>query len=620
MPPHPATTNSSRRTIPVRFADCSSHQCDKPPACSSERRPDFFTIRPVPSHDGPSVARILRIALLAAVLASGLSGQFSGLSSTSDGSSLYFASTLRLKSLGQPLNGKIYAATQEGVSLFRAREPSGPPSADTPYCPVSGFANYLGAETSAGVVALSYNARAGGICSYPANTFMTQIVTASGETELPGVARLSTGGRYAIVFLAATARQFDGFRISFLDLQTGAQTPVDLTVASFTAPLFPEYLQLPYNGGRVIANDGTAILAITDGSSRNRGYVLKPGADPAPFPIADGLPLIIDASGSKVLYRRQGLNLIDLRTLQSTLLIAADQAPSGLAMSDDASRLLFLRDGQAHVLDTATLLDRALTSDAAKITAATISGDGKIVYAVTGRGRLLKVNVDDGSQLELIGHTPYLNPFGGSVIPGFTTTLGGSGLSDSVINGTLPLNAWLGDVTMWIGERKVPMAQLTPNSVSFIVPWDVQADGGSIRMLAEVPGDHTPFYFPETEAPINPDPAPVAGAIFHQDWTQTYVGPINSGEIIHVYAIGFGPVSPEVPEGAAAPAAEPLSRTTSPLTCSNADILYAGLAPGTIERVYQIDIRIGPTAGYQKFTCSLGGAPAFLFLTLLIVP
>jgi uncharacterized protein (TIGR03437 family) len=172
---------------------------------------------------------------------------------------------------------------------------------------------------------------------------------------------------------------------------------------------------------------------------------------------------------------------------------------------------------------------------------------------------------------------------------------------------------------MWIGDRKVPVAQLAPNSVSIIVPWDIQTDGGSVRIQAEAPGDHTPFYYPEVEAPVSPA-APTAGAILRQDWTQTYVGPINTGEIIHVYAIGLGPVSPEVPLGAAAPSAEPFSRTASPLTCSNAEVLYAGLAPGAVERVYQIDIRIGATAGYQKFTCSLGGATPFLFLTLLIVP
>jgi uncharacterized protein (TIGR03437 family) len=559
-----------------------------------------------------------RIALLSVLLTPALAAQFSGLASTADGSSLYFASTLRLKSLGQPLNGKIYVATPGGVSLFRAREAS-PTPANAPLCTVSGFADYLAAETSsAGVVALSYNARSFGGCSYPPNTYMTQIVTASGETNLPGIARLSPGGRYAIVFRGATARIYNDVAISFLDLQSGAQTPVNFTADNFTGPQFPEYVQQPYSGGRVIANDGTALVAITDGSTRNRGYVVKPGADPTPFPIPDGLPLIIDASGLQVIYQRQGLNLIDLRTLASTPLVPADVIVSGLGMSDDARRLLFLRDGQAHVLDTATLIDRTLTGDPAKITQA-VSADGKTIFAVTGIGRLLKIDADDGSQIELIGRTPYLNPFSGSVTPGFTTTLSGSGLSDSVINGTLPLNAWLGGVTMWIGERKVPMTQLTPNSVSFIVPWDIQADGGSIRMLAEAAGDHTPFYFPEAEASAGLVYTPRAGAIFRQDWTQTFVGPIDTGEIIHVYATGFGPVFPIVPDGAAASSGEPFSRITQSLTCSNVEILYAGLAPGAVERVYQIDMRIGPTPGYQKFACSLGGS-GMVFLTLNIVP
>jgi hypothetical protein len=149
-----------------------------------------------------------RVVLLAVLLTPALFAQFSGLASTADGSSLYFASTLRLKSLGQPLNGRIYLATQNGVGLFRAREVSATPP-NAPACMVGGFADYLSAETSsAGVVALLYRAKASGGCSYPPNTYMTQIVTASGETNVPGFARLSTGGRYAIVFFSAPPRAF----------------------------------------------------------------------------------------------------------------------------------------------------------------------------------------------------------------------------------------------------------------------------------------------------------------------------------------------------------------------------------------------------------------------------
>ena len=124
-------------------------------------------------------------------------------------------------------------------------------------------------------------------------------------------------------------------------------------------------------------------------------------------------------------------------------------------MSDDASRVLYVRDGQAHLIDTKTLVDRTLTNDTATITQATISSDGKVVFAETGVGRLLKIGVDDGSQLELIGRTPCLNPLA-AVLQGFNTMLTGSGFSEATIYGTVPFNSFLGNVTIWIGQRKVP--------------------------------------------------------------------------------------------------------------------------------------------------------------------
>ena len=120
------------------------------------------------SFQTASLKMLRRIVLLAILLAPSLAAQFSGLASTADGSSLYFASTLRLKNLNQPLNGKIYVAGQNGVSLFRAQEVSAPPP-NTPACSAGGFSSYLGAETSSiGVVALSYFAEPGSGCSYPA--------------------------------------------------------------------------------------------------------------------------------------------------------------------------------------------------------------------------------------------------------------------------------------------------------------------------------------------------------------------------------------------------------------------------------------------------------------------
>ena len=105
----------------------------------------------------------------------------------------------------------------------------------------------------------------------------------------------------------------------------------------------------------------------------------------------------------------------------------------------------------------------------------------------------------------------------------------------------------------------------------------------------------------------------------HQDWSSiSYTGPFKLGEIVHVWAVGLGAVTPEVLPGTVAPSTEPLARLRSPLICQNADVLYAGLAPGYLERVYQVDLRLNAT-GYHRFDCSENGKPV-LALTFDVVP
>jgi uncharacterized protein (TIGR03437 family) len=87
----------------------------------------------------------------------------------------------------------------------------------------------------------------------------------------------------------------------------------------------------------------------------------------------------------------------------------------------------------------------------------------------------------------------------------------------------------------------------------------------------------------------------------HQDFSGPITSdkPAQSGEIIHLYASGFGPVTPPVPDGAPAPAS-PLSRTVNPVTCGALDasgkmiplaVLFAGLTPGQTG-VYQLDVEL----------------------------
>src|SRR5205823_677246 len=99
-------------------------------------------------------------------------------------------------------NGKIFVATQDGVKVFRARDPVAQ-ATDAPACTVGGFADYTGVETSSGgVIALTYAGNTNGKgCSFPIYPYLTQLTTSAGDTSVPGVTRLSASGRFAVTYL-----------------------------------------------------------------------------------------------------------------------------------------------------------------------------------------------------------------------------------------------------------------------------------------------------------------------------------------------------------------------------------------------------------------------------------
>lgn len=78
--------------------------------------------------------------------------------------------------------------------------------------------------------------------------------------------------------------------------------------------------------------------------------------------------------------------------------------------------------------------------------------------------------------------------------------------------------------------------------------------------------------------------------------------PAHIGDVITIYALGLGPVSPSVATGSGAPASPPLAQTVNPVTVyfgggflgnSTAPASYAGLAP-TFAGLYQINVTIPP--------------------------
>lgn len=560
------------------------------------------------------VAVIRPLTALVIMLSPAARAQYTALATPADGSVVYFISPLRLRSTVEPLHNKVFAADESSVRLLRSREeidpvPNGIDCIKGPYF------NYKSIEVSGAnhILAASMDQSSAGFCHNqlsPATEVSpvpairpsrAQRPTPPVAREVPGTVRISRNGRYAVQLDVATSYNIiTGAR--FFDLQTGAATSITTSsmIGNDAASV----------GSPVIADDGTFAFTV-----EGKLYTVRPGRDPQPLNVDTTGVVGIDAAATRVFYMTPdyALAFVNLRTAATTML-APPGNYSSLGISDDGLRVLYLIQNQAWILAAGGGTPQQISNDPKGITVATLSGNGKIAYLATGSGRLLKLTVDTGAQTELMGRTPYGHGVYTQSFPGAFLTIPGSGLTDGTsLTASAPLPDSLGGISVTMNGRPVPMLSIAPDAIRVMQPSDL-ANGVSVFVRLNTSGDHSPFESPEFSFIAKAMPQ-AAYPLYHEDWTPAGGVQVKSGEIFHVLAVSLGPVTPEVPDGTLAPSSEPFARLSTTLTCTNAEVLYAGLRPGTLERVYQVDMRISGTGPVSSY-CS----PAGLAISVQVKP
>jgi uncharacterized protein (TIGR03437 family) len=102
--------------------------------------------------------------------------------------------------------------------------------------------------------------------------------------------------------------------------------------------------------------------------------------------------------------------------------------------------------------------------------------------------------------------------------------------------------------------------------------------------------------------------------------------PAHPGEIISLFGTGFGDTSPSVPAGqldsGIANLTNSITVTIGGVTLSSSDVLYAGLSPGSISGLYQINVRVPASApaGDIPVTITIGGAQTQSGATIPVQP
>jgi uncharacterized protein (TIGR03437 family) len=537
---------------------------------------------------------LTRFLVLLAVASATASAQFYGLATPSDGSAVYFTTSLRLKGRLESPWGKVFAADETGVRLVLSRELR-TPAPSNGNCLLGELYSFTAVELSADgktLAAPGFRWSTGQCHGAGAATLLR---SSSGTQEINGRLRLSANGRWAIVDTTGSA--FGQTSGAFLDLATGARTDFQM----------PTLGGLQFPVGRAIADDGTAVFVFG-----GHTYIGRPGGTPQQSAV--GYPLAISATGTRLLYLSDSVHLIDLPT-QHDEQLGTTATTAAATLSDDGSRAAFLQNQRLFIADFGGTGARQTGSVSETLTFAILSGNGRIAYATTTTGGLVKIAVDTGMTTEIVGRTPNIDFTGGSVDAGMFTTISGVGFSDQSYSVSAPLPLTLGGVTVTVDGRLVPISRVTPTAIDVLIPWDMASTQHTV--VVNTPAARSPFAAPHST--LQTDSGVRAGALYRQDWSSTVSDlTVHTGEVIHVFAVGLGAVTPEVPTGSAAPSSEPLARLASPMTCSNASVLYAGLQPGTVARIYQVDLQIGAKTGYQQFSCSTAGQ-SFAFLTLNVV-
>ena len=187
------------------------------------------------------------------------------------------------------------------------------------------------------------------------------------------------------------------------------------------------------------------------------------------------------------------------------------------------------------------------------------------------------------------------------IAPGGLVSIFGSKLATELRKAEeLPLATEMAGTVGLIAGRPLPLLFTSDLQVNAMIPYDLTT-GVTHQMLIQ-----------RQRSISLPEPvviAPAQPAIFTKERTgkgqAIAVGvapdgaqylveqdsPLQEGHAVVLYCAGLGPVSPSVPEGAAAPL-EPLSQTSNPVTLTiggqQATVLFAGLAPG-FAGLYQVN-------------------------------
>lgn len=535
------------------------------------------------------------------------------LSTTFDGSILYLAAPFPRAGTNDPAQGRIYTIDSAGLSLFAGRTREILPV--TGYGPqVTNYYSFVAAEVTSDGQTLALSARRDCLTS------KSCIGVSTLQTELKGAVELTVGNR---VQFSPNGRWMLRFQDPGFGTAESGRT--DLATGDFT-PLSLYSYQL--HSGIPIANDGSVVY-------ESAGLRLLPPFASGFIPItnllaeesytptisADARLIVYSSAWQYPYHAYRRLRIVDLVTSQTRTLIEGFANYYQPVLSHDASRVLFLSDDprdfsgwlmrpQAHTIDIDGRNLRRLTNDSSGIVAAILSGDGRVAYALSRSGRLLRIDIDSGAEAELI--PPFLQVFSMSAF------VAGSRVDLEVFDSP--------DLRLFLNDQPLDLTRDAPGRFHLVLPFDTAGHTLHLRVESALPdGPFQPQLYDQDviileRAPRAYELPPEYGGpgaygmrfsrVYDESLSRlvTPFNPAGPGDVVNILATGLGPVLPATGE------------LETPLSCRYAATtellpippLYAGLHP-TEAGVYLLRFRLPDlpaqmtSEGALQITCTDGG-------------
>lgn len=485
----------------------------------------------------------MRGPLLLLALSLHLPAQQIQLSTTFTGDTLYLTTPYPRAGKDDSPQGRVYTITPSGLTLFA--------ESTRKLVPASGFGpqltnyySFTAAEVTPDGRTLALSARrdclSGSRC----------IDVPTLQTELSGAVQLTVGNR---VQFSPNGRWLLRFSDYGIGSQPGGLTDL-ATLAESPLAIYSDQL----HAGTQVSNDGAVVL-------NQAGFRLLPYAASQSIPVTsllaedaahpnlspDASLLVFDSVWNYPYHAYRRLRVVDLFTGQPRTLLEGFVHYTQPVLSHDARRVLFLADDflspqQAHVIDIDGAAHRRLTNDPSGISTAILSGDGRIAYALSRSGRLLKIDIDAGQQTEL------LPPF----IQLFSTPSLAAGSRVEFEAYDVP------DLRLYLNEIPLDLTRDGLNRFHFVLP--PETAGKTLRLRAESAFPEGPFlpqlydqevtilpYAPRAlEIPPEyggPGAYNMRFSLVYDDTLSTLITPFQPavpGQIVNVLATGLGPLQP----------------------------------------------------------------------------